>query len=523
MPITSFTIGGVEVDPLLENFEIRETTGNVSTLTCDVESLGSPVQRFSVHDPIVVQEDGVTIFAGTLTQTREQGAGGPNLYDPESGAPQIVTTVTAEDYTRIAERVYVTMTVAAGTLLKAALTSLVDDYLDQFGVTLDASQVNGPALPAMTFTRVLAKDVLKAFSDATNYLWRIDYDKPLRMWAEGDLTAPFDIDEFDDPPSWTGDVEVEQILGDTYANRVTVVVDPVRDENHVETFPGDGVTSTFQLQYTLTKSPGIIHIYQLDGVTPAGGETFGIPPASPIQWSYDPVTNQITRTIGPTDASKIYSLTFDGTFQAIATAEDAGEIAANGLYEYVESRNDITSTAAAQALADALLAQRLTAGEQNASYDTRRSAPTIRAGQQQTIEATARGLSGTYIITDLQISAETPANDDFAAVDLGLIRHVTVKRDRTSKWQDTFHDWLSDQSGSGVSNTIGTGVPASIGAGPPIKAVQFNRDGSLGGDGDFTYDEATNSIAMGGGGTNITAANPESCGAFGYDCHVADA
>lgn len=520
MPITSFTVDGVEVNPLFETLEIRETVGGTSNLSCDIISEGSPVQRFAVHDVIAVQEDGVSIFAGIVTRTRERGFGAPNIYD-DSGAPQIVTTITADDYSRLADRVLVTETVADGTALETFLTTLVDRYFDQFGVTLDGAQVTGPSLPAMSFDLKRGSEVLQALADATSYLWRIDYDKTLRMWQEGDLAAPFDIDEFDDPPQWTGDVEVETVLGDDYANRVTVVSDPISEVGRKETFPGDGVTDTFTLNYTLTKHYGIIHIYELDGITPAGGETFGFPGEGAVQWEYDQPTNTITRTIGPTDATKIYSLTFDGVFQANASAEDAGEIAANGLYEHIERRNDISSNAAAQDLSDALLAERLQSGEQIAVYETRVTAPLLRAGQQQAITATARDLSGDFIIRDLRVRAEVPVTAAYAAGGLGLIRSVTMKKQRVlvGKWQNTYRDWL--KVGTGASTAVTVGSPSSIGAAPPFTAVQFNRSGALGGSEDFTYDEATRVLLVGTGNT-VTSAAPDTGVLIGNDCHVED-
>jgi hypothetical protein len=525
MSITTFTIDGVEVNPLLPSFEVRETVGGVSPLTCDVTSFGSPVERYGAHDVVVVQEDGTTIFAGIVMQSHEKGFGGePNLYDPVTGAPEIVTTITAEDYTRFAERIHVTEDVAEGTLLKTFLTTLVNGYLGPaFSVTLHASQVNGPALPAFTFDLTSAAYVLEALSDATGYTWRIDYDKQLRMWLPGDLAAPFNIDETDDPASWTGDVEVETFLGDHYANRVIVVTAPVTEVRRIESFVGDGVTSTFTLAYTLTHSYGIIHRYVTATGEVSGGETFGIPPDAPLQWEYDPDTNTITRTIGPTESGFTYRLTFDGTFEASATAEDAGEIAAHGLYEHVERRDDLADQAAADALAASILAERLNAGEQIVTYQTRMSAPTLRAGQQQTIIAPSRNLSGNYIITELRVRAETPATAEFSAAGLGLIRTVIAKREQVivGKWQHTYRDWLGDKVG-GAEVEAGAGTPASAGPAPPDKSVQFNRNGVFGGDGDFIYYEDRNSVVCGGGGSSITASEYESVQAHGYNDHIAD-
>src|SRR5580765_7008778 len=102
MPITSFTVDSLEVTPVNQTFELRETVGGVSTLSCDIVSAGSPVNRYGVFSDVVVVEDGVTIFACTVTQARERGVGGPFI--DQSGNPQIVTTITVEDHSRIAER-----------------------------------------------------------------------------------------------------------------------------------------------------------------------------------------------------------------------------------------------------------------------------------------------------------------------------------------------------------------------------------------------------------------------------------
>lgn len=514
MPITSFTIDGVEFNPLVESLDIRETVGAVSTLACDITSIGSPVTRVAVFSEVEVEEDGVKIFSGVVMQAHEKGFGGPNIYEVTAGspgtyAPQIVTTITAEDHYRVLERVSVTLTIAEGTLLKAALTALVAELHASLGVTLHASQANGPALPNMTFERAKAAEVVQAFSDATGWLSRVDYDIALRMWEPGEIAAPFNIDEFDSPARWTGDVEVEAILGDDYANRVIVIAEPRSEEGRIETFVGDGVTDTFTLTYALTKGYGIIHRYEPDGITPAGGETFAIVDTDTFtQWEYYPDTKEITRIIGPTDAGYVYKLKFDGVFTAEATAEDAGEIAAHGLYEHIERRVDITDAAMAQELADALLAQMLNAGEQKVTYETRFTAPTLRAGQEQTIEATARDLTGTFIVTDLRVRAETPATATYAAAGLGLIRSVSLKKTEPliGRYQDTYRDWLI-RGGGGIAS-IAVGEPVSLGAAPPVKSNQFNRDGVFGGNASWTFDEATTTVMVGlahtpGGSDNL--------------------
>jgi hypothetical protein len=223
-----------------------------------------------------------------------------------------------------------------------------------------------------------------------------------------------------------------------------------------------------------------------------------VPPDAPIQWSYDATTNSITRAAGPTNPLKIYKLTFHGTFQASATAEDAGEIAAHGLYEHIERRSDIKTAAAAQEIADALLAQLLNSGEQTVTYTIRIAASTFRAGQLQTITAPARDLSGNYIVRDLRIFAET----DPTSASGWLAREITAKQQQVlvGKWQQTYHDWLKVGSG-GTATTTGTGGASTSGPAPPITSVQFNRDSTFGGNEHFEYDEGASTVTIGIGHT----------------------
>ncbi len=503
MPITSFTVDGVEVRPINSTFEVRETVGGVSTLSCDIVSVGaSPLARYGVFSDVVVVEDGVTIFAGTVTQARERGVGGPVI--DSDGNPQIVTTITVEDHSRIADRDTATETVAAGTLLKAFLTTLVTNHLGTFGVSLDGSQANGPALPDISFDTSRASEVLQALSDSTGYLWRIDYDKKLRMWLAGDLAAPFNINQSDVPAKWGGDVEVETILGDTYANRVVVIGDPINVIGHTETFTGDGSTYIFPLEYTLTAMRyqvivnGAVELLTFQGI--------GFDLA--VHWLYYASDNTIRRTISgiidPPDPGATISITFDGTFSATATAEDAGEIAAHGLYEHVEHRSDITSTASAQDIADALLAQLLVSGQQSITYTTRVAASTLRAGQLQTVTAPARDISGDYIISDMRVYVETNP----MSADGWVTRQVTAKQQQviSGKWQNTYHDWLKVGSGGSATQVAAAG-PAASGPSPPNTSVQFNNEGQFGGDIDFTYDLNSQTVMVGTGHVSRGEAN----------------
>ena len=499
MPIDSFTVDGVDVRPVLKTFEVRETVGGVSTLSCDIVSVGSPVIRFGVFSDVAIVESGTTIFAGTITQSRERGVGGPVI--DGSGHPQISTTITAEDYNRLADRVTVTEDVAAGTTLKAFLTTLVTTYLSGFSITLDAAQATGPTLGAMSFDIARASEVLQALAAATGYIWRIGYDKALRMWASGDLTAPFNINQSDVPHRWGNDVEVETTLGDNYANRVIVVSGQITITDQTDTLVGDGVTDTIVTTYPILKQNHFVV------VTPGGFmEPLGDGHITGPTWTIGTDNRTLTRLTGALEVGFTARVTYDGLLELSQTAEDAGEIAAHGLYEVTVRNEDVRTDAAALALATQILADRLHAVDQVVSYTTRYPASTLRAGQQQSITAPARDLSGDYILRDMRIIAET----DPTSATGWLTRIVTAKQTQplTGKWQDTYHDWL--QVGGGGSSTVQAGTGTTVvaaGPAPPDTSVQFNRSGGFGGDYDFTYDEDSATAMIGSNHTPDGTAN----------------
>jgi hypothetical protein len=151
-----------------------------------------------------------------------------------------------------------------------------------------------------------------------------------------------------------------------------------------------------------------------------------------------------------------------------------------------------------------LLAESLTAGEQIVTYETRYTAPTLRAGQQQTITAPARNLSGAFIIRDMRIRTEVPPNA------IGwLTRTVTAKAEEplVGKWQHTYRDWLR-LGGGGASTATGTGTPSvAVGPAPPDTSVQFNRAGGFGGSASFTFAEDETTVMIGTGHTEGGADN----------------
>lgn len=484
------------------SFNLRETANRRCTASFQIDSEDRSY-RPAEGAEVVIEEDGTRIFGGLIDSPSERGFGGPRH-------PGISTTVHATDFHVYAERRFVNLTLAAGTL-KSQLTTLVTTYLAGYGVTLDAGQVNGPAMPELTYDYkrfdAVMNELMTLTADAGQpFIWEISYTKVLSAYQPSTEPAPFDL-VGNDLPEVIGDIEVETRRNDEYANRIILKVQPKTQAGRIESFTGDGTPGPFSLQYTPTQLYG--HILVQSG----GGETLATDPVDPgVQWSYDPVTNSITREAGNTVVAEVYNLYFDGVFSGVWIA-DSGAAAAD-LVERVIILDSIPNDTTGQAFADAELAKRI-AAIKTVKYVTWEKGLSI--GQQQTINVSARDVNGAAVIVDL-------SSRDLVH---RLERTVTAVIDSTQtnlgrSFQDDYQTWYGAKSGGGTSAvTVGSGGVPSGGPGLPFNAVQFNDGGSFGGDAEFTYNKDTDCLIV-GALSSITAANPESCQVYGYDNHIAD-
>lgn len=203
------TIAGV-TKTIQPHWTITAPANGIGTMRCEVVSLdGSYVPGRDAE--VIFTEDGVRIFGGNVYSVRERGLGNEPV-------TRLVSEVSAQDFNAIAARFYIGIVIPAGTL-KAALVELAD-HLAAEGVTLDVSQVDGPALPELNFSDAwLVSAGLDELARLTGYVWEIDYTRVLRMYTPGTLAAPFNITAGDG--SIIGDVTSEPSVT-KYANTVIV-------------------------------------------------------------------------------------------------------------------------------------------------------------------------------------------------------------------------------------------------------------------------------------------------------------
>ncbi len=505
--IWTLTIAGAAKVIRAGSLNLSETLNGRTTAGFTITSFDG-TYRPALDAEVIIEEDGDRVFGGLIERATERGFHG-------GAKPAIETLVSAGDFTAYTDRRYVNETIPAGTL-KAALI-VVATYLSSYGVTLDAGQVDGPTLPELVYEYRPLTEVLNELStltakDGEQFAWTIDSFKVLSMRQPSTVPGPFNLIG-NLLPVVLGDLEVEPSR-DHFANRVIVKVPSRSEENHEETFTGDGSTITFQLQFVPTSTRGYVtyDTTQYETLNLTGD-------ADPAMWTLDPGTNTITRNIGAPALGAPISIIFNGTFSGLGQADDlasqAPPPAGVGLWEKVVVVDTVPTDETAQSLAEAYLAQALTA-TQGITYKTFASG--LHPGQTQTVTVPARNLSGTAVLTD--VVTRDSQNRLIREVRLEIRADTNLGR---RGWRDTYKDWLGDKAGETSPVGIGDGGVQQVGPGGPNRAVQFNDEGRFGGRAEFLWYKTESTIVAGGGGSSMDATLFESCQIFGFDNHIADA
>lgn len=378
-----FLVNGV-VKTLQPGFSIKEGPNGRNLFDGRMLSLDGSF-RLEVGDAIDLTEDGTRIYGGTIDQPAEAGFGG-------TGATAAIDLrVSAVDFNEIADRREVTLDIVAGNV-KAALVAL-EPFYDDYGVTLDAGQANGPALPALPYRGEKLRDVLNQISALTNHkwTWEIDYTKVLRFTEIASAATPFDVEDADVEDHVDGDITVEQPTASEYGNFITVWAGTGQQEV-TDPFIGNGVTTAFLLRYTLASHRG----YITNGVA---NEPIGV--TAPPYWVHDPVAGTITRSSAPANLSAI-SIIYTAQYPFSVFA-DGGAIPSL-LKEKSYDAPTVFDRTVAQGLADAYLVRdmRVPRTVRYATFNTG-----IHPGQAQTIAIAKRDLTGLWTITDVEIKNTT--------------------------------------------------------------------------------------------------------------------
>lgn len=474
----TISIAGISKE-LMPGWVIKETANGRATLRCAVLSKNRSY-RPALGAEIIITEivNGVStrIFGGNIDTPSESGLGGSGTI------AAIETRISAVDFNAIADRRHVLSGgFPAGTTLISALTDILG-YLP--GCTLDAAQDTGPALPLLQYDVRSITSILDELSVVTNRLWRIDYDKKLRMWTAGTLTAPITITTAS--RYLEGDVTVEPSRKD-YANRIIIQAGTGTSEVTDSYISGGG--TVLPLTYKLSTHRGYV---TNQGVNEPIGVT------TPPYWTYQsntyPVLDTITRSSAHVAGNAI-DIVYIAQFPYVTQSNDTGEQAANGIWEKIIVYPDVFDSTLAQNLASGQLLRSLVTSK-TVQYITRQLG--LHPGQTQTITASERNLSGTFLLTDVQITERGNR----------VWRTVTAVggTQYPGSWRDAFKSSFGTSSGTTVGGTIlitDGGGGGSSGTGTVGKLAKWTATDTLG---DSVFTESGGAFTSGATGAGFTIA-----------------
>lgn len=216
MAAGTLTINGTPRPVKDGTLRIVDNINRRSTLAATIQSLDGSYIPDENDDVVFEDASSNVLFGGAIKKVRE----GWQLQGSTLLAP-----IACEDYTAIAERRFVSGSVAAGLTGRDALDLVVTNYLAAYGVTRDAGMGTGATLGELSYDYASAMQVINdivKLAAPDGWAWRIDENLVLTAWAPGvGVPCPWSMTTSSSKVAG-GDIDITRSL-EYYANRVVLV------------------------------------------------------------------------------------------------------------------------------------------------------------------------------------------------------------------------------------------------------------------------------------------------------------
>jgi hypothetical protein len=290
---------------------------------------------------------------------------------------------------------------AAGTIITTLATAAV---LTSEG--LDFSLVaTGPTLTRFAVTYSTFREMLDAITElCPGYRWSVRPDGKVVFAATSAYAAPFTL-----TASLAHSISVRETRED-YFNQVVVRVTNALRETETQEFTGDGSAQTFELDYPAGKVSKI-RVNEVEQDIGIGDVDTG------KDWYWNAGSATIRQESGdtPLSGSQVLSVDYQGVEAIYVGASDATEQTARatienntGKYEVFREASEFVTRADAAQLAQALVDANADMPEvlrYRTSDYKEADAKELQPGQLQTITLSGLGISGSWLVRTVSISA----------------------------------------------------------------------------------------------------------------------
>ena len=377
-----YYIDEIEVNALKNSFCYIDKINERST--CSFVAIDPDIEIDPDMD-VLITDDDVTIFAGTVDLPKE------------SGVHETLVNCSCVDYSQLADTRIVVADYEneyAGDIVK----DIISTVFASEGITEGTIQ-DGPIINKAVFNYVYGNVALNYISELTGYNWCIDNDKALHFFERSTFTAPISItDTSRNYISLSVSKSRKNYRNKQYTRGGNAVSELIELEK--PTPAPDGVSRTFVTRLPLAKKPRIF----IDSVEVAESDIGirSLDSGKKFYFAYN--SNTISQdTSQAVLSSEVIEVTYRGLYPPMAVAENPGEIADKGIYENVTQATELTTLESTVEYTQALL---LKYGiiPRIIEFDT--YATGLKAGQLISIQHTKRRLNDTFLIESVSARAD---------------------------------------------------------------------------------------------------------------------
>jgi hypothetical protein len=439
MGVVAMTIGGTDVlDYLQGGLSCDQYLNGRPNLRCRLVVRDGNSYRPELRDEVIITDDGTRVFGGIVFRVQET-----DVIDYKHRE----LTVECAGFEVFADVTVFNGATSAGTL-KAALTT-VSTSLSSHGISVDPAQTNGPALTDLAFPRLTVRQSLDQLAAASEWNWKFDNFKQVKMEDPGTVGAPFALD---DTNSTILALDHTKTLAD-YANDVWFVFGDSSQQYLTDGWTGDGTTKVFPLHYPIAIKPGNL----LENGAIEVIWTYGVD--SGKRWYYRASDNSLVVDAAASAPINGHIITAEYTaqFPALYVAQDLTEIGLYDPWTVVVTDSSIFEWTQARYAAEGELARRH--GVVRRLKAKTRSAG-LEPGMTVNVTATKRGLSSVnFLIERVSIQHQTKTS---AGTHLFFYEIEAVEGNQYQQnWIQFFRKWQGASATGGGAAASGTGSSGS--------------------------------------------------------------
>lgn len=389
---------------------------NQATDTCQftVERKNASSYVPKINDEVTVDVDGVRAYGGVIVQVDMTREGHQNLeYD-----------VLCKDYSHYLDRLLITERYT-NTTLDAVVADLIDRYADDYGFT--GTNVGGSTVQvgSIAFSELKFSQCMDKISRLTNYLWYVDYNKDIHLFAKNDEAAPFNLTDNEASSDYGKYIydslsireDISQIR-----NSVKIRGGEAVAEERTEKLTGDGEKDFFPLANKFSEQP----VVTVDGTPVEVGLDFlHLDEDNDVMWNFQQKYLRFTagNTPGaPLSGATNINVTGTPLKPIVVNRVDSVSIAQYGLFEHVIRNDAIRSRDEALQYAQSDLqshADKIRAG----GYETYTAG--LKSGQTQQLEITQMGVSEAFVIQAVTFTMVTPTRYHYR-IELATVKTLTI-------------------------------------------------------------------------------------------------